>query len=85
MSREERKEGRRSKQLAAEAARDRAEDEYFKQCQSAALKSGEAKKVAAGLSGQEADAHEKALFWVSRLLWSPKSKSSKLPRSPEQV
>ena len=62
LGRHDRKESKRSKQQAAEAVRDRAEDEYFKQCQAQALRSGEAKKAAAGLTGQEADAHEKALF-----------------------
>ena len=62
VSREERKGNKRNKQLAAEEARDKAEDAYFAQAQAAALKSGEAKKVAAGLSGQEADAHEATLF-----------------------
>jgi hypothetical protein len=61
-TREERKEGKREKQKAAEAARDKAEDDYFRQCQAAALKSGEAQKATEGLSGQEADAHEQALF-----------------------
>ena len=61
-SREERKDSRRSKQQAAEAARDKAEDEYFKQCQAQALKSGEAQKAAVGLSGREADEKEKSLF-----------------------
>jgi ATP-dependent RNA helicase DDX3X len=58
----QRKEGRRSKQLAAEAARDRAEDEYFQRCQAEAIKSCEVQRIAAGLSGLAADAHEKALF-----------------------
>ncbi|KOO24676.1 ATP-dependent RNA helicase ded1, partial [Chrysochromulina tobinii] len=62
LGRQDRKESKWSKQQAAEAARDRSEDEYFKQCQAQALRSGEAKKAAAGLTGQEADAHEKALF-----------------------
>ena len=61
-TREERKDGRRAKQVAAEAARDRAEDEYFQRCQQEAIKSGEARKAAAGLSGAAAEAHEKALF-----------------------
>jgi hypothetical protein len=62
LGRQDRNESKRSKQQAAEAARDRSEDEYFKQCQAQALRSGEAKKAAAGLTGQEADAHEMALF-----------------------
>ena len=61
-SREERKDHRRSKQQAAEAARGKAEDDYFKQCQAQALKTGEAKRAVAGLTGQEADQHEAALF-----------------------
>ena len=62
LGRQDRNESKRSKQQAAEAARDRSEDEYFKQCQAQALRSGEAKKAAAGLTGQEADAHEMSLF-----------------------
>jgi ATP-dependent RNA helicase DDX3X len=62
-SREDRKEGRRNKQAEAVATREKAEDEYFRQCQQAALKSGETAKVKAGLlSGRDADEHEKTLF-----------------------
>ena len=62
LSREEKKEGRRQKQAAAVEAKEKAEDEYFRQCQKEAQKSGEAQKVKAGLTGQAADAREKALF-----------------------
>ena len=61
-TREDRKDGRRKKQADAVAARERAEDEYFRQCQVQALKSGEATKAMAALAGHEADAREKALF-----------------------
>lgn len=62
-TREDRKESRRNKQAEAVAAREKAEDDYFRQCQAAAQKSGEASKVKAGLlNGKEADAREKALF-----------------------
>lgn len=61
-TREERKEGRRNKQAEAVAVREKAEDDYFLQCQAQALKSGEAARAKAGLSGKEADAREAALF-----------------------
>ena len=62
-TREDRKESRRNKQAEAVAAREKAEDDYFHQCQAAALKSGEASKVKAGVvNGKEADEREKLLF-----------------------
>ena len=62
LTREEKKEGRRQKQANAIAAREAAEDQYFKQCQREAHKSGEAQRAKEGLAGRDADAREKALF-----------------------
>ena len=63
LTREEKKQGRRQKQAAAIAAREQAEDAYFRQCQTAALKSGEALKVQRGVvAGEEADERERVLF-----------------------
>ena len=63
LTREEKKQGRRQKQAAAIAAREQAEDAYFRQCQTAALKSGEALKVQRGVvAGKEADERERVLF-----------------------
>ena len=53
--------GPRQKQAAAVGSKGEAEDRYFRQCQKE-RKSGEAQKVKAGLTGQAADAREKALF-----------------------
>ena len=61
-SREDRKAGRRVKQQEAVEAKAAAEDRYFRECQAAAARSGEAKAVAAGLGGAEADRLEAQLF-----------------------
>ena len=61
-TREEKKAGRRAAQADAVAAKAEAEDRYFRECQAAAIRSGEAKAVKSGLSGQAADAAEAALF-----------------------
>ena len=61
-TREERKAGKREKQLAAMDAKAAAEDRYFREQQSQMLRSGEARAAQMGLEGEAADAHEAALF-----------------------
>ena len=61
-SREERRMGKREKQLAAENAKAEAEARYFKECQQQAQRSGEARAAQQGATGAEADAREAALF-----------------------
>lgn len=61
-SREEKRAGKRAKQLAAMEAKADAEARYFQECQQAAARSGEARAAARGMTGAEADAREAALF-----------------------
>ena len=61
-SREEKKVGKRAKQLAAMDAKAQAEDRYFQEQQVAMQRSGEAQAAQVGLQGKDADAREAALF-----------------------
>ena len=61
-SREEKKVGKRAKQLAAMDAKAQAEDRYFQEQQAAMQRSGEAQAAQVGLQGADADAREAALF-----------------------
>ena len=61
-SREEKKAGKRAKQLAAMEAKAQAEDRYFQEQQAAMQRSGEAQAAQAALQGKDADAREAALF-----------------------
>ena len=61
-SREEKKVGKRAKQLAAMDAKAQAEGRYFQEQQAAMQRSGEAQAAQVGLQGAAADAREAALF-----------------------
>jgi len=61
-TREEKKVGRRQKQLDAMEVKADAEANYFSECQQKALRSGEAKAAQKGVTGAEADAREAELF-----------------------
>ena len=61
-SREEKKAGKRAKQLAAMEAKAQAEDRYFQEQQAAMQRSGEAQAAQVALQGKDADAREAALF-----------------------
>ena len=61
-TRDEKKAGKREKQLAAMDAKAAAEERYFREQQAQMLRSGEARAAQVGLEGGAADAHEAALF-----------------------
>ena len=61
-TRDEKKAGKRAKQLASMDAKAQAEDRYFQEQQASMQRNGEARAAQEGLQGADADAREKALF-----------------------